>query len=86
MKLLGQVNEQASNKNSRVLGQYFSSMCFCHSISFGFHPAIHSEAKWNCLKLDEIKWILLKSILAHQNGAFELGYVVYWEYHSALYS
>ena len=42
-------------KNSRVLGQYFSSMCFCHFISFGFHPAIHSEAKWNCLKLDEIK-------------------------------
>ena len=42
-------------KNARVLGQYFSSMCFCHFISFGFHPAIHSEAKWNCLKLDEIK-------------------------------
>ena len=51
-----------------------------------FQWTIHAEAKWNCLKLDEIKWILLKSILAHQNRAFELGYVVYWEYHSALCS
>ena len=53
--MLGKVNEQANNKEFKGSWPIFQLKVFCHSISFGFHPAIHSEAKWNCLKLDEIK-------------------------------